>query len=174
MNKLKRTLILGAGVASIGVAGVVGVTGASALTSTDSSTGSSLIDKLVAKFNLNKSEVQAVFDAERTEHQAEMKADRETSLKAALTAGTLTQVQYDYIIKAQAEIDVLMEASGDRESQTDAQKSAIKDKMDTLRDWMKEQDLNLKDLGLGFGRGHGPGGPRDDDDDTDTSTSTTQ
>ena len=36
MNKLKRTLIMGAGIASIGVAGITGVTEASALTGSDS------------------------------------------------------------------------------------------------------------------------------------------
>jgi predicted homoserine dehydrogenase-like protein len=168
MNKLQKTLILGAGVASIGVAGAVGVTSASALTSTDSSTGTSLIDKLVSKFNLSKADVQAVFDADRTEHQATMKADRTAALKTALTEGKLTQVQYDYIVKAQAEIDTLMDAAGDRDSQTDAQKSAIKKKMDALRDWIKVQNLTPENLGLGFGRGKG--GPRDSDDSSASTT----
>lgn len=155
MNKLKRTLIIGAGVASVGVAGLAGVATTSALTASDSSTGTSLIDKLVTKFNLNKDEVQAVFDAERTEHMAEMKAERAEALKTALSDGKLTQVQYDYIVNAQVEIDALIEASGSREDQSDEEKAAIKEKFETLRDWFKDQNLNLRDLGISPGHGRG-------------------
>lgn len=165
MNSLKRNLIIGAGVASIGIAGITGVATASALTSTDSTTGTSLIDKLVSKFNLNKDEVQAVFDADRSEHHAAMQAERTAALKTALTDGKLTQAQYDYIVAAQAEIDTLMDTAGAPDTQSDETRAAIKAKLDTLRDWMKEQNLTLENLGLGFGRGgHGPG--RGDHDKT--------
>ncbi len=157
MNKLKRTLIMGAGIASIGVAGITGVTAASALTGTDASSSTSLIDRLVSKFNLNKDEVQAVFDADRTEHRAAMKTERAAALKTALTDGKLTQAQYDYIVAAQTEIDTLMESAGSPDAQSDETKAAIKTKIDTLRDWMKAQGLKPSDIGLGFGRG-GPGG----------------
>ena len=172
MNKLKRTLIIGAGVASIGVAGITGVASASALTSTDSSASTSLIDKLASKFNLNKSDVQAVFDANRTEHQAAMKTERTAALKTALSDGKITQVQYDHIVNAQVEIDALVEASGPREDQSDETKTAIKAKFDALRSWFKEQNLSPKDLGLGGG----PGGPRDGhgpNDETSSSSTTT-
>jgi hypothetical protein len=156
MNKLKRTLIIGAGVASVGVAGLTGVATTSALTASDNSTGTSLIDKLVTKFNLNKDEVEAVFQAERAEHKAEMKAERSEALKMALNNGKLTQAQYDYILNAHVEIDALIEAAGSRDEQSDEEKAAIKEKFEALRGWFKEQDLNLRDLGIG--RGHGGGG----------------
>lgn len=157
MNKLKRTLIIGAGIASVGVAGLAGVATTSALTAVDNSTGTSLIDRLATKFNLNKDEVKAVFEAERAEHRAEMKAERSEALKTALSDGKITQVQYDYIVTTQTEIDALIEAAGTREDQSEEERAAIKAKFDTLRDWMKEQNLTPSDLGLGFG--HGRGGP---------------
>jgi hypothetical protein len=106
---------------------------------------------------LNKTEVQAVFDASHEEHQADRAAHRAEALKTALSEGTLTQTQYDYIVAAQKEIDGLMDTAGAREDQTEAQKAAIKEKMGALRDWMIDQDLDMHDLGIGGGRGgHGP------------------
>jgi len=157
MNSFKRNLIIGAGVASIGIAGVTGVATASALTSTESTTGTSLIDKLVSKFNLNKAEVRAVFDANRSEHHAAMQADRTAALKTALSDGKVTQAQYDYIVAAQTEIDSLMSSAGTPDTQSDETKAAIKVKLDALKDWMKEQNLSPENIGIGFGRGgHGP------------------
>lgn len=168
MNKLKRTLIIGAGVASIGAAGLATVASTSALTDTDSSKNTSLIDKLVGKFNLNKTEVQAVFDAERAEHHAEVRASQTEALKVALSSGKLTQVQYDYIVKAQLEIDGLREKSGSPKDQSQATKDAIKAKMDALRDWMKSQNLTREGLGLGFGHGRGGLGHEKHADDSST------
>lgn len=158
MNTLKRTLILGAGVATVGVAGLAGLTTASALTNTDNSTGTSIIDKLASKFNLNKDEVKAVFDEDRAQHQADMKAKRTEVLKTALSDGKITQAQYDHIVAAQKEIDTLMDSAGGPDEQSDETKAAIKSKLDALRSWMKEQNLTPRDLGLGIGlHGHGHG-----------------
>jgi len=163
MNKLKRTLIIGAGVASVGIAGLAGVATTSALTATDGDSGTSIIDKLVSKFGLNKDEVKAVFDENRNEHMASMKADRAEALKTALSDGKLSQQQYDHIVAVQAEIDKLIESSGTREDQTDEQRSAIKAKFDELRTWFDDQNIDVKDLGIGGGPGgRGDHGPRSD------------
>ncbi|TAL14152.1 hypothetical protein EPN95_04065 [Patescibacteria group bacterium] len=185
MNKLKKSLIIGAGVATIGVAGITGVASASALTATTSSSTSSetstnsLIDKLAAKFNLNKDQVKAVFDADRADHLAAMKASQTAALKADLSSGKITQAQYDYIVAAQAEIDTLMASAGSPGTQSDTVKAQIKTKIDALRAWFKAQNLKASDLGLGFGherglgygRGdHGHGSDNDADDTSSTST----
>lgn len=180
MNKLKKSLIIGAGVATIGVAGITGVASASALSATTSSSGSStsslvdssLIDKLAVKFNLNKDQVKAVFDANQSDHQAAMKASRTAALKADLSSGKITQAQYDYIVAAQADIDTLMSSAGSPDTQSATVKASIKTKVDALRTWMKSQNLNLSNLGLGLGFGHGRGDHGHDVDDS-TSSSTT-
>jgi len=177
MNKLKKSLIIGAGVATIGVAGITGVASASALSTTTSSSGSStsssvdssLIDKLAVKFNLNKEQVKAVFDANRSDHQAAMKASRTAALKVDLSSGKITQAQYDYIVAAQADIDTLMSSAGSPDTQSATVKASIKTKIDALRTWMKSQNLNLSNLGLGFGHGRGDHG-HDVDDSTSSST----
>lgn len=183
MNKLKKSLIIGAGVATIGVAGITGVASASALTaSTSQSTSSStstntLIDKLAAKFNLTKDQVKAVFDADRADHQAAMKASQTAALKADLSSGKITQVQYDYIVAAQAEIDTLMASAGSPDTQSDSVKAQIKTKLDALQTWFKSQNLKARDLGLAFGRGHEHGrgnhGRASDNDADDTASTST-
>ncbi len=56
MTLRKRTLLAGAAVAAVGM-GTLGTVGlASAATASDGSTGTSIVDKLVSKFNLNKDE----------------------------------------------------------------------------------------------------------------------
>lgn len=162
MNKLQRTLLVGVGVATLGLTGVSVGANASAL-SGESSGQSSLIDKIASTFNIDKTKLKEVFQADREERHAEMKAERTEALKTALSEGTLTQEQYDHIVAANNEVDALMNTSGSPEDQTDEQREAIKTKMDELRDWFEEQNLDVRDLGIGFGRGHGgPGGMRGD------------
>lgn len=163
MNKLKRTLIIGAGVASVGIAGLAGVATTSALTSTEGDGSTSIIDKLVSKFGLNKDEVKAVFDENRSERMADIKADRAEALKTALSDGKISQAQYDHIVTAQVEIEALIDSSGPREDQTDEQRAAIKAKFDELRTWFDDQNIDVKDLGIGGGPGgRGGHGPRGD------------
>ena len=66
---------------------------------------SSLIDALVSKFNLNKSDVQSVFDEHRQAQQAERETERLDTLKQALADKKLTQAQYDHILQAWEDID---------------------------------------------------------------------
>ena len=102
MTLRKRTLLAGAAIAAVGM-GTLGTVGlASAATANDGSTGTSIVDKLVSKFNLSKEDVQAVFDEDRTERQAEMKANQQERLAQAVTDGTLTQEQADHIKTATA------------------------------------------------------------------------
>jgi predicted homoserine dehydrogenase-like protein len=107
--------------------------------------------------------VKAVFDANRTAHQADRKADQAAALKAALTSGKITQAQYDYIVTAQGEIDTLMQASGSIKDQTDATKAAIKAKLDALHSWFTSQKIDPQAIGIMVG-GHGGHGGRGDHD----------
>lgn len=157
MNKTKQALLVAGGIVSIGTAGLGLSATTSALSNTSSSTDpmSSIIDKLVSKFNLNKSEVQAVFDEARSEHHKEMRTERLTALKKALTNGKITQAQYDHIVAAWKEIDTLHSAD-----KTDANRARVHKKMEALHKWMDKQDISFRDLGLparGPRGGHGEG-----------------
>jgi predicted phage-related endonuclease len=155
-------------VAATALAGVGGASLVSAATSSSSTNPEqSLVDKIASKFNLDKSKVQAVFDEEHQAREAEMKQNRADALAQAVKDDKLTQAQADHITAVWKEIDDLR---GDTKpsDMSDAVRQKIKDKMDALRDWLDDQNIDLKDIdglrgpGMG-GHGRGFGGPRSDD-----------
>ncbi len=151
----KKSLLVGAAVATVTLGGLgsAGLVSA-AVTATDNSDTSktSVVDKIASKFNLNKAEVQAVFDEDRKSHAAKRSADQATRLAAAVKDGQITQGQADYITNALAEIDKLRTSSS-ADSSTHSQ---IKTKMDALRSWATDNKVDMQFIGHG---GHG-GGPR--------------
>jgi uncharacterized membrane protein YhiD involved in acid resistance len=158
MSIPKRTMWAGAAIAAVGMASVggVGVASAATISSNDSSSQSSLVDKIATKFNLNKSDVQAVFDQDKTDHQAEMQQKVAERLAQAVKDGKITQEQSDYITNALKDIQTLM-ATTSPDQQTDATRQQIKDKMDALRSWAKDNNIDANYIGGGMMHG-GPGG----------------
>jgi polyhydroxyalkanoate synthesis regulator phasin len=156
---IKKPIIATAALAVVSLASIGGVAAAHATTNSDSSNGTSIIDKLVTKFNLNADEVKAVFDEDRSAHEAERRANQAERLATAVTDGDLTQEQADYITKALAEIDTLR---GDSipEDEDDTVREQIKEKMDALRTWAEDNDVDMKFIGHGGGHHGGFGGPR--------------
>ncbi|MGB4759356.1 MAG: hypothetical protein WBP26_04865 [Candidatus Saccharimonadales bacterium] len=175
MAQLKKSLVISAAVLGLGLTGL-GTVGAVSAASNTSSTGeSSLVEKIANKFGLDKSKVQAVFDEDRDEHRAEMKEKRLEELKQAVTDGKLTQAQADHITSVQNEIETLMGDGSPKDMSTET-RDAIKQKMDDLKTWAEEQNLDLKEIGgLGGPRGgHGGpgfGGPRDESSSSTSSSS---
>lgn len=167
--KMKQPLLVGATLAMVALAGVGGLGVASAATSTSTSGGTSIVDKIATKFNLNKSEVQAIFDADHQEHQAQMKADQKERLAQAVTDGKITQAQSDYITKVLEEIDTLRGDTNPKD-ESDTVREQIKTKMDALRDWAKQNNVDMQYIGH---MGHGPGGPGGPRSTTGSSSSTT-
>jgi polyhydroxyalkanoate synthesis regulator phasin len=176
----KQLAIIGA-VAAISAAGLTGATIANAATTTSvTNPMSSLVDAIASKFNLNKSDVQSVFDAQRTQMDADREAELKTEVAALVTSGKLTQAQADAINAKRAELDKQRQtdmAAG--QSKTDTERKADMDAHKTALDtWMKEQgiDTQYSYLLMG-GRGHGgpggPGGMRGERGGDTTTTSTT-
>ncbi len=127
-----------AGVVTTVIAGsLIGANAASAQTSN----GSSLVDKIVAKFNLNKDEVQAVFDEERTEQQAERTAEMSDKLQDKVDSGDITAEQKTLIEQKMAE-----------------QQTAREAERTELEQWATDNGVDAKYLMAGS-RGH-----MDDDD----------
>jgi hypothetical protein len=154
----KRTLIAGAAVAAISLAGVGSVGLASAATS-DSTNGTSIVDRLATKFNLSKTDVQAVFDEDRSAHEADMQQHMEERLTQAVTDGKLTQDQADHIKQVAAEIKTLV-GNKRPDEMDDATRQQVKDKLDALRTWAQQNNVDMQYLMVGGpGMGHGMGGP---------------
>lgn len=157
VNMKKQFLAAGLA-ATIGIAGVgAGVVNAAADTSKTDPT-SSLVDKIATKFNLNKSDVQAVFDEQKTTRDAA----RETEIKAAVTQlvtdGKLSLAQADAINAKRADLQKDHEAN--RATMDGLSPEARKEKMETkrseLESWAKSQGIPTEYLRYVVGHG-GPG-----------------
>jgi hypothetical protein len=174
MKAVKKSMLVGAGVVTIGLAGLSGAGIASAATGTTSTGSDTLVDKIASTFHLDKSKVQAVVDADRQSHIADMEAKRATALKQAVTDGKITQAQADHITAAWKEIDDLR-GTTKPESMSTTTRDQIKQKMDDLRTWLKDQNIDLRSIaglgGHGRGHGHGFGGPDMDNDSQSSSSS---
>jgi hypothetical protein len=151
----KKSLMVVAALASVGLASVMALSTASA--ATDSKT--TLVDRIATKFNLNKDDVQKVFDEQKAEHQAEHKAKLEEKLSAAVTSGELTEDQKSKIL---AKLDEMaskrQELKAQLESKTpEERRDLMEDQRDELEDWADENNIPTKYLHFG---GHKMGGPR--------------
>ena len=157
MRMNTKGLLAAAGVVSLVGTGAAGVNMVSAESGTDDKS-SNIISALVEKFNLKESDVQAVFADQREANQQAMETERSDALKEALNDEKITQTQYDYIIAAWEKIDALRTEAGDKDNQTEEQRTAMQTAHEELKTWMVDQELDAKELGLGGGpRGHGPG-----------------
>jgi len=134
--------MVAATVATIG-AGALGIGVANAATSTSGSPSSSLVDKLVAKFGLNKADVQAVFDEERTAREAERLQNITDKLAAGVKAGTITQDQSDKILAKVKELQANREANRTKmESMTDDErKAAMEAERTAMKQWITDNNI---------------------------------
>jgi cellobiose-specific phosphotransferase system component IIA len=90
--KNKKNLLVGATVLSFGITSIAGMSIASAASNTDTG-NNNLVDKIAAKFNLNKSDVQKVFDEDNTARQAERQKNISDDLQNKVDKGEITAAQ---------------------------------------------------------------------------------
>jgi len=151
----KKLLTIAGLLVTAGAAGVLGLSHVSA----ESSTGdSNLAEKIAQKFNLNKDEVQKVFDEAHAERKAEHHAKIEERLTQAVKDGKLTEEQKSKILAKLEEIKQDRPSKEDLEGKTDKERRALKvDKHEDLEQWAKDNDIPEEYL-LFKVRGPGPGG----------------
>jgi hypothetical protein len=139
-------------------AGVVGLTHTHAA---DTSTGKTLVQKIAEKFNLKESDVQTVFDQDRTDHEAEMKQAMADRLTQAVTDGKITADQKQKILDKQQELRTQMEANRDSfKTMTEAERRAAMEKQRTdLEQWAKDNGIDPQYLMFAVYFKGGPGGP---------------
>jgi hypothetical protein len=171
---VKRSLLVGATLATV-ITGVSGAGIVSAATDSSNTSNTSLVDKIATKFKLNKSDVQAVFDQDRQEHQTQMEANQKEKLATAVKDGKLTQEQADHITQVMSEVNTLRGTTSPQD-ESDSVRSQIKAKLDDLRTWAKSNNVDMQYIMFGHG---GPGGhrgmhgemDRDGDETSDSSSS---
>lgn len=160
MKALTKSLVVAGVLGTVGIGTLTGANIASAESGTGGSSTdpmSSLVQKIASKFNLNKDEVQKVFDEDRTAHDAEREKQVTERLQKLVDAGTITAAQKTAIENKLKDLKTSREA--DRETMKDLTNEQRKAKMDEkkteLENWAKEQGLDLIKLKGIFG---GPGG----------------
>ena len=161
---MKKKFIVAASVATIGI-GALGVGAANAASNTNVNGTSSLVDKMAAKFGLKKADVQAVFDANRTEHQATRQKVVANKLAAGVTAGTITQAQSDAITAKLKVLQTTRDTNRDKmETMTDAErKTAMEAERTALKQWITDNKIPDEFLRLLHGGGMGHGGMMGED-----------
>jgi hypothetical protein len=158
---LKRTLIASGAATAMALALVGGTAFA------ENTPGSTLVEKIATKFNVDKAEVQKVFDEDRDAHHAEMEKKYEERLSKAVTDGKLTAEQKDKILAKHKELKAQMEAR--KESFADKTHEERKAEMDKqheeIQAWLKSNNIPEEYFGFMMkapgpgkdGPGHGGG-----------------
>ncbi len=143
---IKKTLIIFALTVFLSGAAFVGAT-TFASAQANNSPYTSLVEKIAAKFGLNKADVQAVFDQDRLDRQAQMETRFEERLTADVNAGKITDAQKQLIIAKRKEL----QAKRQSEIATIEGKTAVERK--ELEDWAKQNGIDAKYLFPRFGKG---------------------
>lgn len=175
--KIRKSILIASAATVVGLSAL----GATALAQSNNTNHGSLIDKITQKFNLNKDEVQKVFDQDKTDRQAAMEASYEDRLAQAVKDGKLTEEQKSKILakhkELMAQFEARREANKDKrdefENMTEAERQkaieARKAEMNKLKSdieaWEKANNIPTGYLMMGPGghgghRGHGGFGGR--------------
>lgn len=155
----KKVLLTAAAVSVIGVGSLATV----ARAQTD---GDTLVDKISQRFNVDKNEVQKVFDEDHQARHAEREKNYEEMLNQAVKDGKLTQEQKDKVLAKHNEIKKEMEQNREEmKNKTQEERQQLheqrRDEMDKKRAELEQWE---KDNGIPSGylmpkRGEGHGGP---------------
>ena len=113
-----------------------------------------LVNAIAQKFNLNPTDVQKVFDDQKTQMYAEMEQKLSDRITKAVADGKLTQDQANKITAKIAELEAF-KASLQGKTKEEV-KTAMKAKMDSLKQWVKDNNIPMSYLnfGLHFGKMH--------------------
>lgn len=148
-----KKALLATGVSTIvGLAAFAGV--ASAQTTGTTGGQQTLAEKIAAKFNLNKDDVQKVFDEDRSAHEAEHQQKMEERLTQAVKDGKITASQKSQILTKQQELKSYMDSIKDKSAEE--RKALMRAKFDELKKWAEQN--NLSDYFMPMKGGRGPHG----------------
>jgi hypothetical protein len=107
---------------------------------------SSIVQKLVQKFGLKESDVQAVFNEARQERQASMRVKFEERIDQAVKKGELTEVQKQKILAKHKEIQAgrLDKPENWQNLSREERQAKMQIERQELESWAKDNDIDMK------------------------------
>lgn len=176
MKKISRKQMVATAILIFGIA-AAGLGASAAETNGNGNPINGLVKAIAQKFNLNEAEVQAVFDQQRTQGEANRQTKFEAKLNGLVAAGKLTQAQADLIKTKRTELETQMQAQreswraeteslkdktqSERKAAMEAQKTKMEAVRAALEQWAKDNNIPEEYLpmcGAGGLAGHGRGG----------------
>ncbi len=149
--KINKTVLIAGTTAAIGLATLTGAFIANAASTGTTNPADGLVSAIAQRFNLNKSDVQQVFDQQHQQMSANRQAQTKTNLDQAVSGGKLTQDQENQILAKYQEIQAFMTSLSGK-SAADRQ-SAMKTEMTAIQQWVKDNNIPTAYFHFGFGRG---------------------
>ncbi len=138
--RMKKPMIVSGAIVAAGLSGIVGLAAAHAATPTIGQ--QVLVDKIASTFNLNKSDVQKIFDDEQTQREAARQQKFDTRVADAVKAGKLTQDLADQLTAKMKEMQTYRDSLKDKTPQE--RQDLMKVKRDELKAWMKQNSITLE------------------------------
>jgi hypothetical protein len=160
-DSMKRQYLVPVIALGLASAATLGIMGAQAQTQPTTSPRQTLVKKIAEKFNLKESDVQTVFDENRTEKIAVVKKAIESKLDQAVKDGKITEAQKQAIIAKQDELAKQHEANHEKlhAMTPEERKTAMDAKKAELEKWAKDNNIDVQNLkgiiGGPFGLKHG-------------------
>lgn len=145
----KKTLVPAVALTTLALIGLVGVQSVSAQ---ENQRGyESIVEKLSTKFNIDQTEVQAVFEEQHREREQYMQQRGEEKINTAVENGTITEAQKNELLALREKLHNEME---DFSNMTQEERRV---KMDehraTIEAWAESNNVDMADLNFGFGGG---------------------
>lgn len=141
--QITKPMAISGAIVAAGISGLVGAHVVSAASNTTD--GQSIVDKIATTFNLNKNDVQKVFDEERQQREAGREQKFETRVNQAVKDGKLSQDLADQLIAKEKELQTYRDSLKDKSPQE--RRDLMKTKMDDLRTWMKQNNITTELVG---------------------------
>ncbi|MFH1252766.1 MAG: hypothetical protein V1664_00310 [Candidatus Uhrbacteria bacterium] len=157
MKKMKysrRLLMAATIIAGLGI-GAVGVGTTMAAQVNPGEGANNLIEAIAEKFDLNLSDVQAVFDEQREQREAKRETRQDERLAQALADGKITQAQADVFAAKLEEIRSFRESLATLDK--DARQEAVKAHQAELKQWAEDNGVPMSFLPGHESRGGGAG-----------------
>lgn len=156
MTLTKKSVIAAAIVATLGM-GAFGASSAFAASNTTEGHNrmQNLVTAIAEKFNLSESDVQAVFDEQRTAMQEQRQENAAEHLAQAVEDGKLTQAQADAITANMASQKTFFESLKDMTQEE--RQDALKANAESQKAWAEENNLPKPFAPMHGPQGRGPG-----------------